>query len=400
MRITILSPSRKRAIKMSQHIQELRFYFSGLRWIILVFAMAFCSGAQAQSWRWTFEDVDVHGAQTSIIADKDGNLHLSYYVPDNFGELRYAFRSAAESRWYKDSLDQHLGEFSTGITLDVNDGPGICYTPRKLKYIHWTGHKWSPAQEVDPGSGLIAYHCSIKYTRADAPEITWYLESIFNLRYAVLEDGAWEARSVEVGTQSGKWNSLFLDQNDLPHVAYSSFKMGELHYAYFDGQGWVRNILDSNPLAGPRGMGASLVLDARGNPMISYHDLNSLKFAHFDGRKWLTETIEELPPYVDWSWKNFCTTILVDHNGNPHISYESHLLGLKHAWWDGKRWHTQLIRASQGASIFESSMTIDRNDDLYIAFCDPIDGSLKVAIGKATAVSVITSAGKKEDSKN
>src|SRR5208337_774039 len=41
MRITILSPSRKRAIKMSQHIQELRFNFSGLRWIILVFALAF-----------------------------------------------------------------------------------------------------------------------------------------------------------------------------------------------------------------------------------------------------------------------------------------------------------------------------------------------------------------------
>src|SRR5208337_4742332 len=74
MRITILSPSRKRAIKMSQHIQELRFNFSGLRWIILVFALAFCSGVQAQSWRWTFEDVDVHGAQTSIIADKAGNL--------------------------------------------------------------------------------------------------------------------------------------------------------------------------------------------------------------------------------------------------------------------------------------------------------------------------------------
>jgi len=385
---------------MSGHARELRFILFRLHLLAFLWAMTFCSGAQAQTWRWTFEDVDVRGEQTSIIVDKDGNLHLSYYVPDNFGELRYAFRSAAKSRWYKDSLDQHLGEFSTRITLDANDGPGICYTPRKLKYIHWTGQKWSPSVEVAPGSGLIAYHCSIKYTRADVPQITWFLESIFNLRYAALEGGAWKARSVEVGTQSGKWNSLFLDQNGLPHVAYSSFKMGELHYASFDGKEWVRNILDSDPGAGPRGMGASLVLDARGNPMISYHDLYSLKFAHFDGQKWRTETIEELPPYVDWSWKNFCTTILVDHNGNPHISYESHLLGLKHAWWDGKRWHTQLIRASQGTSIFESSMTIDRDDNLYIAFRDPGDGSLKVAIGRPTAVPGAASAAKKEDSKN
>ncbi len=92
----------------------------------LCFAFLFgvlCPGsALAQSWRWAVEDVDTTGAeQTSIVADKDGNLHLAYYMTEGFGELRYAFRSAANSRWYKMTLDKHVGEFSTGIGLDSNN---------------------------------------------------------------------------------------------------------------------------------------------------------------------------------------------------------------------------------------------------------------------------------------
>jgi len=373
----------------------------------LCFAFLFavlCPGsALAQSWRWAVEDVDTTGAeQTSIVADKDGNLHLAYYMTEGFGELRYAFRSAANSRWYKMTLDKHVGEFSTGIGLDSNNNPGICYTPRKMKYTHWDGLKWS-IQEVDPGSGNISYHCSIKFTRDDRPRLSWFLETVYALRFAGLEEGVWKVRSVEVGAQSGKWNSLVLDDKELPHLAYSSWLKKELKYAYFDGKHWVRTVIDTaegNPVPGPRGMGASLLLDGNGNPRISYYDLNALKYARFQGGQWVTEVIEQLPTFVDWSWKNFQSTQLFDSNGNPHISYESYM-GLKHAWWDGKQWHTQMIRPSSGNSFFESFMTIDRNDNLYISFKDPADGSLKIAVGRPTqAVQTAKEGGKKDDSKN
>jgi hypothetical protein len=372
----------------------------GMRLLGFLILLGCPRGVLAQTWRWTIEDVDARAEQTSIVADKEGNVHLAYYMPDNGGQLRYAFRSAAEGGWYKDTLDQHLGVFSTGIAMDANDNPGICYTPRRIKYTHWRGHKWAPLQEVDPDTGLIAYHCSIKYSSADLPRISWYLESIFVLRYAAREESSWIARSVEVGQQSGKWNSLFLDQNNYPHIAFSSFnKLTELHYAYFDGKDWVRSVVDSSPPGAACGMGASLVLDAQGNPRVSYHDLKSLKYAHLDNGKWVLETVEMLPPYVEWTWKNFSTTLLLDRNGNPHISYESQL-GLKHAWWDGKRWHTQLIRPSLGLSIFENSMAMDLNDNLYIAFREPADGSLKVAVARPTAVPETASALKKGDSQD
>lgn len=351
---------------------------------------------QAQVWRWTFEDVDTPAEQTSIIADQEGNLHLAYYSPLG---LRYGFRSALNSRWYKMTLDEHVGVFSTDIMLDGDGNPGICYTPRMMKYAHWDGKKWS-IQNVDPGTGLIAYHCSLKYVRGKDPEITWYLESVFALRIAAMEDGTWKARTVEAGTQSGKYNSMVLDQKGLPHVAYNSFKNDELKYAYFDGKDWIRRALDTpEPGTGMSGVGVSLVLDSNDYPRISFYDMHSLKYARYDGNKWTKEVIEELPPFVDWGWKNFRSVQVLDHNGNPHICYESHL-GLKHAWWDGKRWRTQLIKATSENWFFESAMTIDRDDNLYISFSDPSDGSLKVAIGKPTPAEQTAEVVKKDGSKN
>src|SRR5712692_7226703 len=100
---------------------------AGITLLGLLFFLACPWVAQAQIWRWTFEDVDTPAEQTSIIADQDGNLHLAYYSPLG---LRYAFRSASDSRWYKMTLDEHIGVFSTDIMLDGDGNPGICYTPR------------------------------------------------------------------------------------------------------------------------------------------------------------------------------------------------------------------------------------------------------------------------------
>jgi hypothetical protein len=367
-------------------------------WLAFLIVMLCPRTSQAQTWRWTVEDVDTSGVaeqQTSIVVDKDGNLHLAYNAG---GGLHYAFRSADDPHWYKMTLETQIGSFSTGITLDSNGNPGICYTPGHLKYAHWDGKKWY-LQEVDPGTGLIAYHCSIKYTTDDRPQISWYLEGSFILRYAALEDGVWQARSVETGTESGKWNSLFLDKNNLPHVAYTSFKGGELKYAHFDGKEWQRQALDIPEYGGgPRGLGASLLLDANGNPRISYQDLYSLKYVRFDGTKWVKEVVEKLPPMLQYGWRTFCSNQVLDHNGNPHISYESYL-GLKHAWWDGERWHTQLVKAPVGLWFFESAMTIDRNDNLYLSFRDPADGALKIAVGKPAPVAPTVKAGTGGESK-
>ena len=68
------------------------------------------------------------------------------------------------------------------------------------------------------------------------------------------------------------------------------------------------------------------------------------------------------------------TQIVLDQNGNPHIGYQSSL-GLKHAWWDGTRWNTQLIVAPAGTT-FDGAMAIDSQDNLYFSYTDGGDRSL------------------------
>lgn len=376
----------------------LRFALSVWAWFMLPFVI------RAQTWNWTAENLDTDGAGTSIVVDRDDNLHLSYYVP-NGGLVKYGFRPAGSSKWYTMPLEHGLGVLETKITVDNIGNPHICYTPRIMKYAHWDGHKWS-IQEVDPGSGLIAYMCSIQVTRDGKPMISWYLESTTYLRYAILENGVWVARTLEGGDSlAGKWTSMALDADGLPRISFSEFlprlsesqiPPGHLKYARFDGKKWTTETVDlgdSSPdSGGDRGMGNSLVLDAKGDPFISYYDERSLKFARYENGKWIKQTVQRLPPFVRWSWKSFRSSIVLDSKGNPHIGFES-LLGLEHAWWDGRQWHVQLIVPTGGISYFENAMTIDKNDTLYMTFKSFVDGSLKLAIGRATPPAEAVQAG-------
>ncbi len=340
------------------------------------------SNARAQGWRWMTEPVDTMGTDTSVVADQEGNLHLSYRYGEG-GKLIYAFRPVGDSRWYKMVLEQGSGVFSTKIAVGPDGNPHICYTPRALKYARFDGKKWH-VQEIDPGGGLISYTCSVRVSPDGTPHVTWYVESGVFLRYAILKDGVWLARTIDLGGLPGKWNSLALDSTNDPHLAYSQFPQGELKYSVYDGKSWKISVIDSpesSPAGAERGMGASLALDMKGGPLISYYDTQSLKFARLVNGRWSKEIVDQLPPYGAWGWKMFSSTLVLDGKGYPHIGYQSYL-GLKHAWWDGSRWHTQSIVPASGVPDFENSMTIDRNDILYIVYRDPVDGTLRLAVGR------------------
>jgi hypothetical protein len=342
----------------------------------------FQAASAAQDWRWSLEDIDLSGYGASITTDQDGNLHVSYYVPSG-GQLKYGFRPAGTLKWYKMVLDSGLVTMNTSIAVDSAGNPEICYTPAGVKYARWNGRAWIN-QEVDPGGGLVGYTCSIKVDPNGRSSMAWYLIGKA-LRYAQLQDGVWLAQSVDGGdSEPGKWNSMALDPLGFPHVSYSDFPLGQLKYGWYDGKNWHVNFVDSpdSRRPGVRGMGNSLVLDSKGNPMISYYDEESLKLARFIDGKWLTETVESLPPFGNkWSWVNFRSTLLLDKQGFPHIGFES-LLGLEHAWWDGHKWHSQLLVPTVGPPHFENSMTIDQNDVLYIVFRDQSDGTLRLASGR------------------
>jgi hypothetical protein len=358
-----------------------------VRWGVLVVSIMSARNAAAQTWQWASEQVDAAGTDTSVAVDQDGNLHVSYREG---GELRYAFRPVGSSKWFKMTLDKDQGGFTTRIIVDAQGNPHICYTPRVTMYAHFDGKKWM-TQPVDPGTGVVGYYCSILVTPDGQPLISWYLESGTYLRYAIFQDGVWMVRSLDGGGGDlpGKWNSMAFDPEGNIHIAYTAFPIGQLRYGSLNGDSWHRIVVDTPNVAvpdgGERGMGNSIVFDAKGNPMISYMEEHSVRLARYVDGQWKKEIVEQLPPFGAWSWRSMHSSLVLDSQGNPHLSFQSRL-GLHHAWWDGKKWNSQLVLRATGNDFFDSSMSIDSHDVLYISYTDPTDNTLRMATGRLLQV--------------
>jgi hypothetical protein len=360
--------------------------------LVFLLSLALPLLASGQTWKWTSETADVWAKFTSLAVDKEGNIHVGY-AGDSGSVLKYAFRPAASGHWFIMALDKQLQDFATSIGLDAQGNPHLCYTPRELKYAQWNGKKWD-IQQIAPGTGSVEYNCTVSIGSDGTSHVIWYHTrsadgaNFLHLKYATLEDGVWMARTVDFDGEDGKWNSMVLDAKGYPQLLYSVFPRGELKYAVWDGKDWIIQLSARPSGTASAGMGNSLVLNAQGEPEFSYYETSVeygaasrgwLKFARRKGNSWASETVDTV--YQRGSWVGFRSSLVLDKQGFPHISYED-FGALKHAYWDGTRWQIQVVSGRAGEPYLYSSMAIDTENNLYISYRDPSDGSLKVAIGR------------------
>ena len=374
--------------KMTSRLLAVILFFGGL-------AVA-PAEMSAQSWNWTVEPVDYTSKFTALAVDKEGNVHLAYYGGES-SELKYAFRARATGKWFNLSLEKQLGNFAVNIALDPAGDPHICYTPGVLKHAFWDGKKWQ-IQEIDSGHGTVEYNCSMTFARDGTPHLTWYQTrgpggaSFLHIKHAVKKEGVWYAKTVDYDRECGKWNSLVIDSQGLPHVAYSAFPPGDLKYAFSDGKDWHISAVDwagGGKTRNSTGMGISLKLDPENRFVMSFYEapINAdntgpgegvLKLARLIDGKWKIEAIA--PVLKSIGWAEFTSDLVFDKQGRPHIRYEDGG-AVKHAYWDGSKWRIQIVVQPGSETSLYSSMKIDADDTLYISYKDPVDGSLKVAIG-------------------
>jgi hypothetical protein len=339
----------------------------------------------AQTWKWSTETVDTTGLSTSIAVDEGGDLHLSYLS----GGVKYAFRPANSSHWFTMDIGSAGGfaELPTKLTLDSKGNPSICFTPSAMKLASFDGHKWN-TQEIDPQSGTIMFTCSLAVAADGTPHVIWYHYGnpdggfYLHLKYAVLQKGAWIARTIDFEGQTGKWNCLALDSQGNPHVTYDAFNKGEMKYAYWDGKQWNKTVVDSPEISPSdpfsHGMGNALVLNHDGKAQISYETEDSVKYAWQKGNSWKLDTVDRVA--LTGGWVGFRTRQALDPQGNPHIVYEDGG-AVKHAYWDGSKWQIQIISGPGINRERYEDIAIDHQGNIYISYRDASDGSLKVATG-------------------
>jgi hypothetical protein len=345
----------------------------------------------AQGWTWKTEKVDDAGAFLSVVADRDGGIHASYI---KIGEgVKYAFRASDSSHWFNLPIGAKAEEGFTGIAIDAQGNPNICFTAyESLGFAQYKDGKWY-LQKIGENFGVISYTCSLAVAPDGTKFLTWYQymsrdrELFLHLRYASLQSGAWLAKTIDFDGETGKWNSLVLDSQGNPHIGYSSWRKGELRYASWNGKSWSFETIDSrgrdDAQAGPPCMAVSLAIAADGTPMISYFQDQTLKFARRQGNTWKRDGVDVLSPLASAGWVALHSSLILDSAGTPHIIYGD-FGSLKHAYWDGKGWRIQVIDSGSGGQYKHSAATIGPDGNIYVIFQDPSDDSLKSAVGRLT----------------
>jgi len=106
----------------------------------------------------------------------------------------------------------------------------------------------------------------------------------------------------------------------------------------------------------------SIALDGNGYPHISYTTggLNSLHYARWTGTAWETEMVDEEP--------SMATSIALDSNGYPHIGYGTFAIGdnsLHYARWTGTAWETEML---DERDVTDCSLALDSSDRPHISY--------------------------------
>ncbi len=183
----------------------------------------------------------------------------------------------------------------------------------------------------------------------------------------------WRVETVDDDWNSGTYSSLVLDANGQPHISYS--RQSELWYVYYGGSGWRTEQVDWTTWA----LDTSLALDSEQNPHICYFkalDVQAwLRYARFDGSRWISETIAG-PLSLGSN-----VSLALDRSGSPHISYSDCGQGkLHYIYFDGTIWHDDIVDQigpwAQGTGL---SLALDRGDRPHISYSNSVGTSLRYA---------------------
>ncbi len=272
-----------------------------------------------------------------------------------------------KSRWKIETVDDSgdVGRYNS-ITLDSDNNPHISYLGNStLKYAKWDGKSWN-IETVDSGYRHTGSFSSIALDSNDRPHIGYFGITVGDLKYAKFIDNEWEIQTVDSCGTVGRHVSLALDSDDNPHMSYHHQyeyydggvnTTNDLKYARWTGSQWELETVD-----GPGNVGyhTSIALDSDDYPHISYESNNTLKYAKWNGYSWDIETIED-PGYM------YSTSIALDSNDRPYISYSGNF-SLKYAEYTGANWHIETVYSIPGWGVGEgTSIALDQNDNPHIS---------------------------------
>ncbi len=166
----------------------------------------------------------------------------------------------------------------------------------------------------------------------------------------------WSIQTVAKNSELGL-NSIALDSNNNPHIAYSAYEGGYYRnpsyvmYASWNGSEWIiENVTQGGGII-------DLALDSNNNPHIVFNNDGRLMYASLNATDWNMQIVDE----------GFSASLALDSDDNPHIAYLNGEHSLKYARWTETGWHIQTIDSSQ-LFLNTLSLELDSNNNPHILY--------------------------------
>jgi hypothetical protein len=242
--------------------------------------------------------------------------------------------------------------------------------------------EWKTSYIIDQGPKMgVCPTMQIKTensTNTSILHLTYYDEESKTLKYAKIQNGVVESMwGMDYSGNAGKYNSIGVDSQGSVHVAYYDEKNGNLNYIHYSISGFSKTTIDGENGEGIIvGLYASIAIDNKSNPHISYYDETNgdLKYIYFSGESWE-------PPVVIDSEKDVgqYTSIVLDDDNLPHIAYYDASNGnLKYAYFANAEWKIEIVDSGNNVGSY-ASLALDNKGQPHIAYYDRTFKKLKYA---------------------
>lgn len=339
------------------------------------------SGLVGGTGDWSYETINNGpgtGYDISMDMGSDGRIHIIYHDDEND---RIKYTEFDDGEWTTWTFDEcTIKNYGSSIALDSNDDPAmtVC-ADRKLVLIQAQGGQATNTtldENFQAGSNIGPYS-SIDFDSNDNIHISYQDASldVYDLKYATNRDGAFSFYTVDSEGTNGKFTSIAVDSQNIPHISYQRTDQSELKYAKEDG-GWALEIVDG--VATNTGWHTSLALDSQNNPHIAYYDSteNSLKYAYWSGSQWTIDVVNQE------SNQGSYPCLLVDENNKVHISYYSqgpydNNGKLVYGTYEGSSWDLTRLHNTSGMGKYPS-LALDDLGKPVIAYTDSAQNQLRL----------------------
>jgi hypothetical protein len=216
----------------------------------------------------------------------------------------------------------------------------------------------------------------------------------------------WSIETIDQGgSEVGFYTSITLDSDDYPHISYFDHAWGTLKYAKYTGTQWeiesietIDLVTESYPGYGWWTFHSSIALDSNDYPHISYNTASTtasgyLKHAKWTGSDWSIETIDG--GTLSGSGFGEFSSLAIDSTDKPHISYKGNGWEVRYAHWTGSSWDIESIYPNPQV-VDSTSLVLDSNNNPHIVYADRYNEELVYATRTSdgwTAESVDSSLG-------